>query len=207
LTLRLPFHGGFQTMLARLRDIPLIARRASRPRSEIRRLLGIQPEATVVLASFGGYGLLLPFARIARDNGFTLLLTDHERRGVRSSATSANNGSLVSVEIAALARRGIYYPDLVGAADVVVSKPGYGIVSECIANGAALLYTDRGRFAEHDVFVAQMPDVLRCRFVPQDDLLAGRWHDAVSALLRQPAPQQSLNTNGATVAADVILST
>ena len=27
------------------------------------------------------------------------------------------------------------YPDLVAAADVVVSKPGYGIVSECVANG------------------------------------------------------------------------
>ena len=35
---------------------------------------------------------------------------------------------------------------LVGAADAVVSKPGYGIISECIANETAILYTSRGHF-------------------------------------------------------------
>ena len=30
------------------------------------------------------------------------------------------------------------------AADVVVTKPGYGIISECIANDTAILYTSRG---------------------------------------------------------------
>ncbi len=48
---------------------------------------------------------------------------------------------------------GLLYQDLVAAADVVVSKPGYGIVSECVANGTALLYTSRGRFIEYDLFV------------------------------------------------------
>ena len=57
------------------------------------------------------------------------------------------------------------YQDLVAAADVVVSKPGYGIVSECVANGTPLLYTSRGRFVEYDVFVAEMPRVLRCRYL------------------------------------------
>ena len=37
--------------------------------------------------------------------------------------------------------------------DVVMTKPGYGIVSECLANGTALLYTARGRFAEYPVLV------------------------------------------------------
>ena len=215
-TLRLPFHGGFQTMGARLVDIPLVARKASRSREEIRNLLGIGREAPVVLASFGGYGVRLPFAEIARTNRFTLVVTDHELKmqeppaahGIPPSGDgSTADGRLVCVQVDALARRGIYYPDLVGAADVVVSKPGYGIVSECIANGTALLYTDRGRFAEHDVFVAEMPKVLRCRFIPQDDLLAGRWREAVFALLRQPAPPQSLDTNGAEIAAETILST
>ena len=67
------------------------------------------------------------------------------------------------------ARYGVRYEDLVAAADVVVTKPGYGIVSECIANGAALLYTSRGHFVEHDVFVSEMPRVLRCRFIDQQD--------------------------------------
>ena len=39
--------------------------------------------------------------------------------------------------------------------DVVVTKPGYGIISECLANDTALLYTDRGHFIEYDVLVAR----------------------------------------------------
>ena len=88
-----------------------------------------------------------------------------------------------------LARRhpppGLKYEDLVAAADVVVSKPGYGIVSECVANGTALLYTSRGRFAEYDVMVAEMPRMLRCRHISREDLLAGEWRDDVEALLAQ----------------------
>jgi hypothetical protein len=51
----------------------------------------------------------------------------------------------------------IRYEDLVGAVDIVASKPGYGIISECAANGTALLYTDRGRFCEYEVLVREMP--------------------------------------------------
>ena len=52
---------------------------------------------------------------------------------------------------------GLRYEDLVRAADVVVTKPGYGIISEAIANDTALLYTSRGRFVEYDVLVKEMP--------------------------------------------------
>ena len=91
------------------------------------------------------------------------------------------------------------------AADVVVSKPGYGIVSECVANGTALLYTSRGRFIEYDMFVAEMPRVLRCRHISQEDLFAGRWADADRALLAQAEAPEQPRTDGADVAADAIL--
>jgi L-arabinokinase len=93
----------------------------------------------------------------------------------------------------------------VAAADVVVSKPGYGIVSECIANGTALLYTSRGRFIEYDVFVAEIPRVLRCRLIAVHDLRAGRWGDAIAALLAQPDPPERWRVDGAEVAARELL--
>ena len=58
---------------------------------------------------------------------------------------------------------GLRYEDLVGAVDVVITKPGYGIISDCVANGTAMLYTPRGRFAEYEVMVREMPRLLRCR--------------------------------------------
>ena len=101
---------------------------------------------------------------------------------------------------------GLSYEDLVAAADVVVSKPGYGIVSECVANDTALLYTSRGRFIEYDLFVAEMPRILRCRYISPDDLRAGRWAEAIDALMAQPAPPERPAVNGADVAAQEVIA-
>jgi len=176
--LRLPLHGGFEPMAAVTRDIPFIARRSTRDRVETRRTLGLPADRPVVLASFGAYGADLPLDRVSRTDRFTLIAPVREPPA------------------------GFRYQDLVAASDVVVSKPGYGIVSECVANGTALLYTSRGRFAEYDVFVAGMPRVLRCRYLSQEDLRAGRWADAIDALLAQPPPPERPRVDGAEIAAD-----
>jgi hypothetical protein len=55
--------------------------------------------------------------------------------------------------------------------------------------------------------VAEMPRLLRCRFIAQEDLLAGRWAEGVEALLNQPPPPLTPMINGADVAADFILKT
>jgi hypothetical protein len=180
--LRLPLHGGFEPMAGVVRDVPFIARRSSRDRQEIRRALGCRSDKPVVLLSFGAYGVDLPIDAVSRSNGFTVM------SAVREPPP------------------GFRYPDLVAASDVVISKPGYGIVSECVANGAALLYTSRGRFVEYDVMVAAMPRLLRCRYISREDLLAGRWQEAIDALLAQPAPPERPRVDGATVVASAILN-
>ena len=100
---------------------------------------------------------------------------------------------------------GLRYEDLVAAVDVVVTKPGYGIISECVANDTAVLYTSRGRFVEYDVLVAAMPRFLRCGYIDHTDLFAGRWGQALDRLLAAPAPPERPATNGAEVAARMIL--
>jgi hypothetical protein len=50
-----------------------------------------------------------------------------------------------------------------------------------------------------------MPRVLRCRYLAQEDLLAGRWRGAVKAILEQTPPPERPAINGADVAADAIL--
>jgi hypothetical protein len=179
--LRLPLHGGFEPMAAVTSDIPFIAGRSTRDRADTRQRLGVADDRPFVLASFGGYGLDVPYATIAESERLTVL----------------SPGMTLPAPLT--------HQDLVAAADVVISKPGYGIVSECVANGTALLYTSRGHFVEYDVFVAEMPRVLRCRYLPQSDLLAGRWADAVHALLVQPPPRERPRTDGADVAATAIL--
>ena len=178
--LRLPMHGGFAT-IATVVDIPIVARRSTRPREETRALLKIPPDRPLVLASFGAYGVNVMFEDIAHREALTVIAPP-----------------------AALAPP-LRYQDLVAAADVVITKPGYGIVSECIANRTPMLYTSRGVFAEYDVFVAEMPRYLRCRFLPQEDLRLGRWRHHIDALLAQGDPPERPQINGAEVAAAMIL--
>ena len=178
--LRLPMHGGFRTF-ASVTDIPFIARLSTRDPEDTRRRLNVASDRPFVIASFSGYGLQLPFDEIAQREDLTVLSHD----------------TLMPEPLA--------YPDLVAAADVVVSKPGYGIISECLANNTPLLYTSRGPFAEYDVFVAEMPRVLRCRFMPQEDLRAGRWRPHIDALLAQSDPAERARIDGASVAADEIV--
>ena len=180
--LRLPLHGGFEPMSAVTREIPFIARRSTRDPADTRRLLGLTGDWPIVLPSFGGYAVDLPLETLRRSSRFTL------------------------IEPVSELPAGVLYQDLVAAADVVVTRPGYGIVSECVANDTALLYTSRGRFIEYDLFVAEMPRILRCRHISQEDLFAGRWADAIDALIAQPAPPERPAVNGADVAADQIMN-
>ena len=90
-------------------------------------------------------------------------------------------------------------------ADVVVSKPGYGIISEAIANGAALLYTSRGQFVEYDVLVREMPRYLRVEFIEQEAAADRHWNAALRRLLSKPAPPERPILNGADTVAQEIL--
>jgi hypothetical protein len=114
-------------------------------------------------------------------------------------------GSLHTLDERAMYAHGIRYEDLVRAVDVVATKPGYGIIAECLANDAAILYTSRGDFVEYDVLVAAMPRVVRCAYIDHDDLFAGRWQPHLDGLLAQPSPPERPPVNGADVAADRLL--
>jgi L-arabinokinase len=200
LALRLPMHGGFAPMAHVTKDIALIARRSALTRGDARRRLRLSDDDTIVLASFGGHGLDLDYRHVAETNGFTLVITDYEAAAVGDTPRLR---CFPRHELAAL---GALYEDLVAAADVVVTKPGYGIVSECIANGTALVYASRGSFAEQDVMVAEMPRLLRCQFIEHEDLVTGRWRASVDAVLAQPAPSRAVDVDGAAQAAAAILA-
>lgn len=202
--LRLPLHGGFAPMTSVVRDIPFIARRSRRGRGAARAALRVPGDRTIVLGSFGGHGVRMPYAEAADGGRLLILLTDFE---ATRNGEPPDSPHVRCVSQRELAEHDLHYEDLVAAADVVVSKPGYGIVSECIANDAALLYTSRGRMIEYDVFVEAMPRLLRCRYIPQRELLAGRWADAVEALCAQPPAPTSPMVNGAEVAVDAVLQT
>jgi hypothetical protein len=197
LALELPFAGGFG-VFRKVRRVPLIARHATKSRQETRDAFGLPRDRPVALLSFGGYGLpWLDLASVDCLEEWTVVTTD------RIGAPAPPPGIVVLPETA-FRPGGMRYEDLVGAVDVVVTKPGYGILAECIACGSAMLYTSRGVFREYDLLVDQMPKYIRCRFIDPRDLGAGRWRVALDALMRQPVAPEHLPSHGAQIAASVI---
>jgi L-arabinokinase len=203
--LRLPMAGGFDGLARGARDIPFIARRSQHSQDAVRRALGLPPRAggkPLVLMSFGGHGVTgIDTGALAGLSDFTIAVTEAPSRHLRSPPPKG----LLALSEQRLYEDGLRYEDLVRGADVVVTKPGYGIISEAIANDTALLYTSRPHFVEYDVLVREMPRYLRAQFIEPERLLSGDWSAALQQLLSQGAPQEKPPVNGADVAAGEIL--
>lgn len=197
--LELPLSGGFDVFPS-VAPLPFIARHAEHSREDVRHRLGLEAHDKVALLSFGGYGLdRLDVSRLDCLTDWTVLLTD------RTTTRHATAPDRVRFLPETLFDADLRYEDVVGAVDVVVTKPGYGIISECVAHDTAMLYTSRGRFREYDVMVRDMPSFLRCAYLPHENLFGGRWRDALETLLAQPAPRTRVATDGARQATDAIL--
>ncbi len=199
--LRLPMHGGFATV-RRIVDLPFIARRSRRDPAETRQRLGLPSDERLVLASFGGYGLEgLDVDALSHLDDYLVLVSGSVPLGALPNGMTGRRGSVFPIDERAMYAAGLRYEDLVRAVDVVVTKPGYGIIAECIANDTALLYTSRGHFIEYEVLVESMPRFLRCAFIDHDALFAGSWQHHLDALLAQSPRREAPAVDGAEVAA------
>ena len=194
LLLELPFAGDLAAFPRRER-IPLVARQPKRPRNEVREMLD-HVGGTLVLLSFGGLGLPGFDARMLEG------LTGFRFVQVGEARAAANVRSLRAEQLEVL---GLGYEDVVAAADVVVTKPGYGIVSDAIAARTRIVYTERGDFPEYPILVEGMAGYLPCVHVSNEDLRAGRLEEPLRRVLGMPFPPPA-DTSGAAVAAERLLA-
>jgi len=196
LLLRLPFHGDLSAF-PRIRDVPLVARMARLDRATVCRRLGLPGHDRLVLLSFGGIGTAL-HATPTASAGVTFVVTDGAlSRTAPPACLPVSNETLRAAAVG--------HADLVAACDAVMTKPGYGIVAECIANGTPMIYTSRGRFAEYDFLVEGIEAHLPHAFIRHGDLLAGRWQAALAAVLEQPRRLPAVRTDGAAAVAEILL--
>jgi L-arabinokinase len=175
LLLRLPWSGDLGAF-PRIEDIPLVARRPRMGAVEVRRRLGLdaRPLILVSLGGVGGPGI--------DTRGLAAL--DRYQFVVPAGAQAGENLR----PLGELAPIGIGFADLVGAAEAVVSKPGYGIVSDCIGAGTRLVYTERGDFPEYPILVREMVRHLRAVHVTNPTLIRGALGPALEEVLAEANP-------------------
>ena len=196
LLLRLPFAGDL-SVFPRIEDIPLVARRPAVAKAEARGRLSLDGRPAVLL-SFGGIGMPgLEPSSLGRLHDYRFLLTGRVGSGEAPNVRRLGAGDLAAADL--------QYSDLVGAVDVVVSKPGYGIVTDCIGAATRFVYTDRGDFPEYEILVAEMPLYLTECYVSNGDLRARRLGEALGDVRAIDFPATA-PANGANVAAARILS-
>ncbi|MBI3060646.1 MAG: hypothetical protein HYY83_01495 [Deltaproteobacteria bacterium] len=175
-----------------IKKIPLITRRSGLDKSHARLRFGLPADATVVLLTFGGFGLeRLPLEKLERLGEIFFV------------ATGRNPGTTENLVV--LPEPIPHYEDLIRAADVVVSKPGYGIVADVIAHQVPLLYTSRGDFPEYPYLVEAMNSWATSELIPQEELLAGNLRPYLERLLEKERHWPAVALDGAEVAAESIL--
>jgi L-arabinokinase len=190
---RLPMFGQF-TAFKTVVDTPFVARHARHSREDVRRTLQLPHDRPLVLSSFGGLGVSgLDHTRLDCLDEYGVVTTHRDMSDVAAQPPP----NLFQLTEAGLYDSGLRYEDLVAACEVVATKPGYGIISEAIANDTALLYTSRGNFVEYEVLVREMPRYVRSGFIDHDSLFAGQWRRALDAIRALPAPPERPRTDGA----------
>jgi hypothetical protein len=161
---RLPFSPDMSAFPLR-EDIPLIARKSKTPKQEIFKRIKINPgeKRKIVLLSFGGFAYPPNFfAKMGSCKDYLFL-----------SSGKLNEDSPPNLVV--LPKRSpILYQDLVKVSDLVLTKLGYGIVSECIANQTPIMYTSRDSL-EHDTLAQGLKESAHSYFMPREDLLGGNW--------------------------------
>ena len=193
LLLQLPMHGDCSSC-PHLRDVPLVARTATRKPQETLKLLGCDPKQRHYLISFSDLKLTAGALRTLEGIDDAVFFYKHPLK-----LQFANGRSLDAFDLS--------YPDVVAAMDSVITKPGYGIVSDCLAHGTPMVYTDRGPFPEYDILVDAIKCYLTNAYLPSQDLYAGSWEGALREIAKQPRRYPEIRKDGAAVCAELVKNT
>ncbi|PJZ51379.1 sugar kinase [Leptospira adleri] len=74
-----------------------------------------------------------------------------------------------------------HYPDLLTACDFVITKPGYGILSESVYAKTPVLYTDRGSFPEVPFLHRALKEEIPSSYLSNEDLFSFRFEKAIAS--------------------------
>ncbi|MBI5411267.1 MAG: hypothetical protein HZA21_04665 [Nitrospirae bacterium] len=164
--------------------------KAERPR--LSEIVGATPGERLVLVGFGGIVLeSLPFDHMEQLAGYRFIVSgpvpDYCNRAHSISAIPLPFGSLLA------------------AADILVTKPGYNMIVEAVAQKKPVVYVRRHNFADEESLIQYLHRYGRGIELSAEDFASGHWLDALESTqsLPQPAEAAPLPT-GAAEAAQIL---
>jgi L-arabinokinase len=189
---RLPFAAPMPAF-PRAVDVPFLVRTSRTSAERVRSQLGFANDPRpLALVCFGGLALLdLDEASLHRQKDVLVAVF-----GIPPERSAGH--------VRCVAKDELYFPDLVNAADVLVSKPGYGLVAEAIAHDTAFLYVPRDDFAESEHLVRALQAHVVSAPISTSELKSGAFVEKMCALARMEPRASSPAIDGARVIAEAI---
>lgn len=189
--LRYPFHGDMSAFPNPV-DIPLLASPGRSRRDEILAMTGCSPSKKWVLLSFTTLDwdelALRKVEQCSACEFFTIKPLEWRRRNIYP-----------------IDREIMPFTDVLASVDAVITKPGFGVISECIVNRKPMIYADRSDFVEYEVLVRAIERYLKHLHIPSERLYAGELKDYVDRVWSRPEPAEFLPAGGDVVAAEQIM--
>lgn len=179
--LRLPFYGELSAFKT-IEDIPLIAKKSDMKTSDVYEACKIDPRKKIVLIYLG-------------DFDYTSVLTD--------KCLACDDYYFLTPE--ECKKSNIPFQAILKASAAILTKPGYGIVSESIANQTPIMYVHRRDFAEYYPLVEGIKKYAHNCFVPDENLENGSWMGQLDELVESKFDWPKVAVNGAEIAAKIIL--
>lgn len=167
-------------------EAPLLVRPVSMNRQEARQHFGFDERSTYFLLTFGGIDgpvekldrlrefSPVQFIQVSRD---AEQIPTHERI-LRRHPEIENFWILTCSDL--------YHPDLVLAVDGVLTKPGYGILSECMATATPLILDSRDDFREFTVVRETVSLFPQCAIISNSEMEYLEIGTALEKVLAQP---------------------
>jgi hypothetical protein len=192
LLLKLPFSPAMSVFQKQV-DIPLLATPGRARRAELAKLTGANESKRWVLLSFTA----LDWDEAALREVETL--REYEFFTVKPLDWSGRKN------IHSIDRMQIGFSDVLASVDLAVTKPGYGILSDCVANEKPIVYAEREDFIEYGLLERELKRFLKNVHIPAADLYAGRLGAALAAIESAPAPKETLAGGGAEKTAQMLM--
>ena len=187
LLLRLPFSEKMAAF-NRIEDVPLVASPGTNLRSKIAAVSRCDPDKKWILISFTTLGWdedsLARVESIEEYEFFTVRPLEWKRRNIHP-----------------LDRDQVTFSDVVASVDAVISKPGFGILSDCIANNKPLIYADRSDFLEYAILDDAIKRYLKHIHIPSADLYRGELRHCLESIWKCASPRETIGMGGDILAA------
>ncbi len=187
LLLRLPFCDSMEAF-PNVEDIPLVASPGTSRKEELADWTRCDPAKKWILLSFT-----------------TLEWTEEALRKVESLQEyeffSVDPLGWDGSRIHRIDRSKMAFSDILASMDAVLSKPGFGILSDCVANKKPLIYADRSNFLEYPILVDAIKKYIRHVHIPATSLYRGDLKESLDRIWEAPDPAATLALGGDAIAA------